>query len=650
MRYIFFIFIFITLPLCAKSSDKESLSQFMDSAIFYQNTQKEVSFLYKGLLAAENSNDSYNQSLFYTYLTRNAYNRWLPDSIQYWGERGIDFAQNNREYSLMLDMLSLLCLRDLFLDNYDAASDKADQLFKLGKEYNLPQGMIASYEAMGILYRQTSRPKQALASYKDGLVFLRQTLDRPSQELQFVSYIIEILLTQDQTEEALIYINEFDAILKGFIENRFPNMGPYLLDRCRFLLECYRTDLYFRKKEYENAHESYLASLQYQEKVKDVYVKYYFDLNTISYHQFITREFPKALRDIENLIESENAPEMVLRKADILQDMGCYKESVKELKHAIHLKDSINDYELNNQLNSLRSRLDVSKLELEKKELEAKRNELRLRIFALSTLFVGIVLFILIILLVRTSRVKNKLKHSERELKVAKEKAEESNRLKTVFIQNMSHEIRTPLNAIVGFSSLLADMPEQAAQFSGLIEENSNMLLKLVDDLLNISVIESKNHTTLNIEPCDLNECCQRALDSIKGWVKDDVRLTFTPECSHLAIVSDPLRLHQVLTNLLTNASKYTTQGEINLSFRRSKDLKSVSLIVTDTGVGIPLEKMEAVFDRFVKLDDFKQGTGLGLYICRTIIQAMDGKIFIDPDYQQGARFVAQIPIRLTAV
>ena len=648
MRYItlLLLFIFTSLSTAAYSADQE-IELLLDSASHYQNTSLEVPYLRSGLELANEKEDMYSQSLFLLHLARNAYNRWIPDSVSYWGEQGVKIAQNSQTYSLMFDMLSLLCLRELFLDNYDNASERADQLFKLGKELNQPAGMIASYEAMGILYRQTSRPKQALASYKDGLIFLHQTSRRPSQELQFIGYIIEILLTQGDTVEAARYMNDYNQIIEDYANHRYDDVGVISLSRCRMLLECYRTDMYIREKDYQKAKEHYLLSAAYQKSVDDVYVKYYFDLNTIAYHQFITKEYPLALRDIENLIQAEKAPEMVLRKADILYDMGHYKESVRALRNVIHLKDSINDFELNNQLNSLRSRLDVSKLELDKKELEAKRSELHLRIFFLSFIFTIIILIFLAVLLIRTARVKNILKKSEQELKVAKEKAEESNRLKTVFIQNMSHEIRTPLNAIVGFSSLVAEMPEEAPQFCGLIEENSNLLLKLVDDLLNISVIESKNHTTLNPEDCDLNQCCQKALDSIKGWVNDSVKLTFTPQHAHYAIVSDPLRLHQIMTNLLTNASKYTHEGEINLSYTCLKESKMVQLIVTDTGEGIPAEKREAIFERFVKLDDFKQGTGLGLYICRIIVKAMGGTVYVDPMYNSGARFIVELPICL---
>ncbi|MGL4292912.1 MAG: ATP-binding protein [Bacteroidales bacterium] len=648
MRYIFVLFLLLSGHIYAKKqpllADYEA---YLDSANQYHNTEKESFFLQEGLDLARKYDDFRQQSLFLTYLTRNAYNRWIPDSITYWGQMGVQTAKEHEEYALMFDLLSLLCFRELFMENYDRASDQATELYQLGKELNQPGGMIASYEVMGILYRQTSRPKQALASYQEGLNFLKQTQGRLSQELQFIGYIIEILLTQNLPEEAVEYIDQYGRIVNDFETNGHPGVSALYLDRIRMLAACYKTDMFFRKKELKLAEACYLESVKYANRIEDVYVRYYFDLNTVAYHQYITKEYRLALEDIERVMQIEKAPETLLRKADILYDMGRFQESVYSLKDAISMKDSISDYELNTQLNSLRSSLDVNKLELDKKELEAKRNELHIRIFMLSLIFTIIILVILMLVLIRTFRVKNILKKSERELKAAKVKAEESNRMKTVFIQNMSHEIRTPLNAIVGFSSLLAEMPEEAPRFCGVIEENSNVLLKLVDDLLNISVIESKQHTSLNIENVYLNDCCQKAIDSIKGWVRKDVALTFTPEVSRLKMKSDPVRLHQVMTNLLTNASKYTEKGEINLAYNLDKQRRRVRIIVTDTGIGIPQDKRELIFERFVKLDDFKQGTGLGLYISQNIVYTMKGDIFVDPNYDQGARFVVELPLEI---
>ena len=133
---------------------------------------------------------------------------------------------------------------------------------------------------------------------------------------------------------------------------------------------------------------------------------------------------------------------------------------------------------------------------------------------------------------------------------------------------------------------------------------------------------------------------CRKALDRIRYRIPEGVRLTFTPDQNSVVVYTDVLRLQQLLTNLLTNAAKFTTEGEINLSYKQEADGQNVRITVTDTGCGIPLDKQAAVFKRFEKLDDYKTGTGLGLSICSIIAERLGGSIFIDSSYTDGARFV----------
>ncbi|MEG2141122.1 MAG: HAMP domain-containing sensor histidine kinase [Bacteroidales bacterium] len=644
MRYISIFILLFSISFSAfPKSNRSQISAFLDSSYVYTNSAEEVPFLLKALEISIKNNDLKDQSAIYRSLTRNSYNRWLPDSVQYWGDLGLNASRQADAHNELIDILSLMCFRDLFFDEYENATEKATELFRLGKELNHPSGMISSYEAMGMMYRQTSRPGQALIAFNEGLNLIREAGEKPSHEMQFLSYIIDIMLSQGKVNEVEGYIEDYLRMNENYAQNKYKNQGTIPVERCRWLGECYLTDLFIQRKDYEKAKEHYLASCAYTD-IEDVYVKYYFDLNTISYYQYISKDYNKALALIDQLLVDENRTEILQKKADILYDMGQFKNSISTYRDLIHLKDSVHDFELTSQLNDLRSRLEVNKLELATKDLEAKKNELRLRIFILSFIFAVIILIFLAVILIRTAIVKNILAKSEQELKIAKEKAEESNHLKTVFIQNMSHEIRTPLNAIVGFSSLLAEMPEERAEFTKIIEENSSLLLKLVDDMLNISMIETNKHTSFDMKLCDVEECCQSAIASVMNKVKEPVKLTFTPHQYPLKISTDPHRLHQVLTNLLTNASKFTTEGEINLTYLKDEPNR-VRFMVTDTGIGIPAEKREEIFGRFVKLDDFKQGVGLGLYICLSIVTGMHGRIFVDPSYDDGARFIVDLPL-----
>ncbi len=636
------LFLFTWLQTASLFGQEPTQEWYKEQANIHLNTPIESSYLQLGLLLSHEKKDVESELYFLHHLTRNAYNRWETDSVSYWAEQGIALATKKEDFRSLVNIMSLDCLKDLFLDNFDSASQKAERMYEIGKDHDLPNGIIASYEAMGILYRQTSRPKQALDLYVEGLEYVRKTHSIPSQEMQFLAYIIEMYLTQGDTDHALVYIQNYGDMIAGYEDGLYSDRSPIPVDRCKKLLHCFYTDLYIQTVDYKKAREHYFTSTQFPE-VNDVYVNYYFGMNTISYHQYVTRRYDLALKGIREMVKEDMRPEILQRKAEILADMQDYRLASDTYQRLLILKDSINDYELHKQLNHMRSQLDVATLERDKKEMEADKASLHFRIVLLSFAIVLVILCFVVTWLVRMSRVKNVLKQSAHELRIAKDRAEESSRLKTMFIQNMSHEIRTPLNAIVGFSSLLAEMPDQADEFAPIIEENTNLLLHLVDDLLNISAIESKNHTTLHYDHIDVRAVCQSAYDSVSTLLKPGVPIKIIGPKSSLKIVSDPLRIQQVLVNLLTNAIKYTTEGQIELHYGLiNKD--EVRFEIRDTGIGVPLDKQDDIFLRFVKLDDFKQGTGLGLYICKTIVDAMQGKIFMDPSYTDGASFVVTLP------
>lgn len=372
--------------------------------------------------------------------------------------------------------------------------------------------------------------------------------------------------------------------------------------------------------------------------------------------------FQKALnvldeRETELKRKNNLATLMQLRKtkADILWDMnrkeeaaGLYRDFLLEQKKEKERNEEVATGEFATMLNL--QQLTAEKGRLEKISQEKQLQNTRIILFSV----IGI-LCVVIVFLWQQRKLNAKLEKSrdkldeknrilieaKEELRKAKEVAEQSNWLKTMFIQNMSHEIRTPLNSIVGFSGVLVDMlddKEDIGQYVALIESNSKLLLKLVGDILDISILDSEVEIKHNA--VDVNACCQASIDAAGTLFSPDTKLVFKPACDELIINSNYNYIVQVLDNLLSNASKFTHEGSVTLAYEVKKETNQLIFTVTDTGIGIPIDEQERVFERFVKLDNFSQGAGLGLSICRIVAERLGGFLIIDKEYTQGTRFI----------
>lgn len=233
----------------------------------------------------------------------------------------------------------------------------------------------------------------------------------------------------------------------------------------------------------------------------------------------------------------------------------------------------------------------------------------------------------------------------QKELKAARIKAEESDRLKSAFLANMSHEIRTPLNAIVGFSNLLpsAENVEEEKLYSRIINQNSEILLQLINDILDLSKIEAGTLEYVK-QPMNLGEVCRNIYEIHKGRVQEGVTLILDNKEDDLIIEEDRNRIMQVITNFITNATKFTYAGEIRFGFKIENHC--IHVYVKDTGIGIEASKVDHIFDRFVKLNSFAQGTGLGLAICRMIIEKIGGEIGVTSETGKGSTFFFTIPYK----
>ena len=252
--------------------------------------------------------------------------------------------------------------------------------------------------------------------------------------------------------------------------------------------------------------------------------------------------------------------------------------------------------------------------------------------------------------LILSKKLEKKLIERGHELEAARDNAEKANAMKSAFIANMSHEIRTPLNAIVGFSQLLTEpeIPlsnEEKVEYGGYIKVNSDTLLNLVNDILQISKMDAKSWV-FNIVDADMVEICMTAVESARVNLSPEVSIITKLPDHPVPVQTDVLRLLQALSNLLSNAKKFTEHGTITVAIEETTSIEEIRISVTDTGCGIPADKKDYVFQRFKQIDSFKQGTGLGLPITRSIIENLGGRIWLDTEYHNGARFIFSHPIR----
>lgn len=236
-------------------------------------------------------------------------------------------------------------------------------------------------------------------------------------------------------------------------------------------------------------------------------------------------------------------------------------------------------------------------------------------------------------------------KAMEEALVQARNRAEESDRLKTAFIANMSHEIRTPLNAIVGFTSLLPDITDDAERqgLLDLVNENTQKLLRIVDDVVSISKIES-GQEQLVMTTFDLNNLLIEAMNYFASKVNPNVEMKQSFAQESLTITTDMIRLSTIAKHLVSNATKFTTQGIIEVGYDQPQDGRVV-IWVRDTGKGIAEENLERIFERFFKVDEFVPGAGLGLSICRVMAYSLGGEITVDSKLGEGSVFRVSIPI-----
>lgn len=366
---------------------------------------------------------------------------------------------------------------------------------------------------------------------------------------------------------------------------------------------------------------------------------------TLANYNVHQNRFHEALRYNDSLIyyarriATYNLPGVYHIKSKLHEYLGQSTEALASLRESYRLQDSIRDNAAQIEYNKLRMEYDVDKLNHEKAQLEIRNKHTMLMLLAVFLFFVLMLCGYLYISLRRE-------KHLKAHIEKHKLRAEESEKLKSAFINSICHEIRTPLNGIVGFSELLLDPSldeEERRTFPKEIQQNTHSLVSLIDSMLEVANLDVSNEQL----PCteiDLKELCHTVYDRFREKHPTScIQGVLNLPSEVLHIQSNTRYLGLVLENLLANAYKFTTKGSITLDCHR--EAEQVVISITDTGCGIPVEQHKAVFDRFFKLNMYTPGSGLGLYLCKTIIRRLSGTIGFDPTYTGGTRVIVTLPL-----
>ena len=522
------------------------------------------------------------------------------------------------------------------------AIDRARLMYEYAKDIKSNFGIALSNQAIGQAYSASNIQDKALSSYMDALRYL------PENNPQTYRLLVKIstqLQQMNRLEEAMEYVEKLNPLLEQNPEH--PLAIPILIENATYYISSgdqdtalqylHQADSIYKNHTHEIAHEfsiNYYTAACYRALAADYHDKEKADEALALYNQL--------LEVVSNNKRSLEYRWICAEKIYLYKLLGHFDEACQIYKELYSVTDTLASKSYIRQINALKATYQVDEIELENK---AQQNKM-----VVVLIFIGLGLLTFISMLaIWLRRQKKVVVMSTETLEQLRHNAENATRAKSIFLSNMSHEIRTPLNALSGFSALLTEEgldDSTRRQCTDIIQQNSELLLKLINDVIDLSSLEF-GKMQFSIAEHDAVATCRNVTDTVGKVKQTQAELLFETSLEELYIETDDSRLQQVLINLLINANKFTPDGSITLKLEKQSE-KMALFSVTDTGCGIPKEKQASIFQRFEKLDENAQGSGLGLSICQLIIEHIGGKIWIDPDYTGGSRFVFTHPIHQT--
>ena len=624
--------------------------------------------LYTSVLSAHTIANQEKQSILQSLVKRQVlYDDSISiDSVITWSEQLLPTLQSNEDrttyFLLQLQLANAYTLRG----DISLATNRAQLMYEEAKATDYQFGMVVANQAIGDAYNTIANMgDKALESYQDALTELANIGEKTQESnkktktkqsnisdqhpyrAQLLLKMSNVLQRKGRLEEAEKILEELEKIL--YQEPDYPTDFFFCIEKTNFAIS------------HGHLSQDYLDEANiWLHKIDSIYqlhpekfYRFHLDYTTAAYYRAmgnLDKQYWKQALDIYSKLQAEYSGNKrstyycwtSLEKIYLCKIQGMAMEACRIYQELYPPIDTLASQSYIRQINTIKAKYQVDKAET------ASNNEYNKII---TSILVGtmalVTLFVLLAILLKRQREKVKL--STQKLATSRINAENAMRAKSVFLSNMSHEFRTPLNALSGFSSLLTEEgldDETRRQCNEVIQQNSELLLKLINDVIDLSSLEF-GKLQFCIVQHDAVSICRNVIDTVNKVKQTQAELTFTTELEEMPIETDDSRLQQVLINLLINATKFTPQGSIVLKLEKETD-DTVLFTVTDTGCGIPKDKQANIFQRFEKLNENAQGSGLGLSICQLIIEHIGGQIWIDSEYTEGSRFCFTHPISQT--
>ena len=648
-RYLLIFLVFVwgcTLPLTIYGAEVIEKTPSLDSlfALAQANVQQQKGFDYTTQLLelSRQQKDRLQEANAMFCYVRYYYSK-NPDSMYFWMQKALPLFLEQERYVEYFRMKAWY----IYVLNRTKRNEEAlkyvSGLREEAGRLKFPEGMEMANQALADFYLSNNLGEEGVALYEE---VIRSMEMRNAPLIKRINIVRQLMNKALDPDIRMKYVKRLDDYIHIYISRNMDWLDEEIpLYYLEYVAHRHYAIEYIKRNELQEA----LSHLKKAEELLGQHEMFSYknELLTIyGYYYKQSKQYNRALVVYDSLLplwRKRNTMDSYLEtlqdKADVLLESGRDRAASLAYKEYAFLNDSLSKVRFYDELAEMKTQHEVDKLELKNKQMDLEVAQAHSHLLQMGG--GAALLFVLCCLLGYISYSRHRY---GQQLKVAKEKAEEADRMKSAFLANMNHEIRTPLNAIVGFSQVLVDEDdlETRQEYADIIQSNNELLQRLIADVLDISKIES-NTMALTYAEHDLPVLMKEIYNVIRLRMPEEVGLELN-ECPPQLFYTDRNRLTQILTNLLTNAIKHTEKGFIRFGYQVTAT--DIIFSVEDSGEGIPEDKLEKIFSRFVQLNDWSKGVGLGLAICKGLITQMGGTISVSSVFGEGSTFTVVLPLK----